>query len=101
MHKVVFRPRAEQRLTELAVYIASQASTEVANGYLDRILATCDALAHFPERGSKRDDIRPGLRMIGMERRVTIVFRVLKTRVEIVTIAYGGRNFERELRKGK
>lgn len=35
------------------------------------------------------------------ERRVTIAYRVLKTRVEIVTIAYGGRDFERVLRKGK
>jgi hypothetical protein len=28
-------------------------------------------------------------------------FRILKTRVEIVGIAYGGRDFERELCKGK
>jgi toxin ParE1/3/4 len=32
---------------------------------------------------------------------VTIVFRVLKTRVEIVTVAYGGRDFEGELRNEK
>jgi toxin ParE1/3/4 len=58
-------------------------------------------LAHFPERGTKRDDILPGLRTIGFERRAMIAFRVLKTRVEIVTIAYGGRDFERELRDNK
>jgi toxin ParE1/3/4 len=39
----------------------------------------------------------PGLRTIGFERRVTIAFRVLKSRVEIVAIAYGGRDFESEL----
>jgi toxin ParE1/3/4 len=58
------------------------------------------SLAHVPERGTKRDDILPGLRTIGFERRVTIAFRFLKTRVEIVTIAYGGRDFEAELREG-
>jgi toxin ParE1/3/4 len=58
-------------------------------------------LATFPERGTRRDDILPGLRTIGFERRVTIAFRVLKARVEIVTIAYGGRDFERELRRQK
>ena len=58
-------------------------------------------LATFPERGRRRDDILPGLRTIGFERRATIAFRVLKTRVEIVSIAYGGRDFERELRKNK
>jgi toxin ParE1/3/4 len=43
----------------------------------------------------------PGVRIIGFEGRVTIAFRALKTRVEIVTIAYGGRDFVRELRKRK
>jgi toxin ParE1/3/4 len=100
-HSVVFRRRAEKRLIELGDYIANQAGPVIANGYLDRIYAACMALADFPERGRRRDDILPGLRTIGFERRVTIAFRVLKTRVEIVTIAYGGRDFERELRKGK
>jgi len=58
-------------------------------------------LADFPERGTKRDDILPGLRTIGFERRVTIAFRVQETRVEIVTVAYGGRNFERTLLEGE
>jgi toxin ParE1/3/4 len=59
------------------------------------------SLAHAPMRGTKRDDILPGLRTIGFERRVTIAFRVLKARVEIVTIAYGGRDFESTLRESK
>ena len=58
-------------------------------------------LATFPERGRRRDDIQPGLRVIGFERRVAIAFRILKTRVEIVSIAYGGRDFERDLSKGE
>ena len=99
--KVIFRDEAENDLTELALYIASHSGSVVANRYLDRIYAACAGLAHFPERGRRRDDILPGLRTIGFERRATIVFRVLKTRVEIVSIAYGGRDFERELRKRK
>jgi toxin ParE1/3/4 len=62
-----------------------------------RIEAACMALAEFPERGTRRDDIAPGLRILGFERRVTIAFRMLRTRVEIVTIAYGGRDFETDL----
>jgi toxin ParE1/3/4 len=57
------------------------------------------ALAEFPERGRSRDDILPGLRTITMERRVIIAYRVRRTRVEIVTIAYAGRDFARELRR--
>jgi len=96
--KVYFRPQAEADLFALYEYIAGQASVMIAGNYIDRIEAACLSLGEFPERGTRRDDILPGLRTIGFERRATIAFRVLKTRVEIVTIAYGGRDFESELK---
>ncbi len=99
--KVVLLASASRELTELGLYIASQSNAKVANDYLDRIYAACIGLATFPERGRRRDDILPGLRTIGFERRVTIAFRVLKTQVQIVTIAYGGRDFASGLRKGE
>ena len=98
---VIFRRRAEAQLTELGLYIADQAGLAAANAYLDRIYVACMALAELPERGPRRDDILPGLRILAFERRVTIAYRVLKTRVEIVSIAYGGRDLARELRKPK
>jgi toxin ParE1/3/4 len=79
----------------------AHSSPEIAIGYVRRIQEACLGLATFPKRGHRRDDILPGLRVVGFERRVSIAFRVLKTRVEIVSIAYGGRDFEREPRKGK
>jgi len=97
-HKVYFKPQAEADLVALYDYIASQAGVTVAGRYIDRIEAACLALQNFPERGTRRDDILPDLRTIGFEHRATIAFRVLKTRVEIVTIAYGGRDFESVLR---
>jgi toxin ParE1/3/4 len=100
-HKFVCRAAAVVDLTALYDYIASESSSEIAIGYIRRIQEACMGLATFPERGRRHDDIWPGLRVIGFERRVSIAFRVLKTRVEIVTIDYGGWHFERELRKGK
>lgn len=97
--EVVFLRPAENRLTELGVYIAGETGVRIANDYLDRIHAACMTLAEFPERGRSRDDILPGLRTITMERRVTIAYRVRRKRVEIVTIAYAGRDFARELRR--
>jgi toxin ParE1/3/4 len=79
----------------------SDNSPEIAIGYIRRIQEACARLATFPERGGRRDDIQPGLRVVGFERGVAIAFRVLKTRVEIVSSAYGRRDFEPELRKGK
>jgi toxin ParE1/3/4 len=97
--EVYFRPLAEADLLALYEYIAGKAGVIVAESYIERIEAACLALANFPERGTRRDDILAGLRTIGFERRATIAFRVLKTRIEIVTIAYGGRDFESALRE--
>jgi toxin ParE1/3/4 len=95
--EVIFRPEAEADLVGLYEHIAERSGYRIAGSYIERIEEACMALATFPKRGTRRDDILPGLRTLGFERRVTIAFRVLKTEVEIVTIAYAGRNFEDDL----
>ena len=70
---------------------------EVAGGYIGRIEEACLQLRDFPERGSRREDIAPGLRTIGFERRVSIAFRVLPREVEIVAIVTGGRQLTPDL----
>jgi toxin ParE1/3/4 len=49
------------------------------------------------ERGHRRDDVRPGLRIVGFERRITIAFTVSAEDVTILRIFYAGRNWEDEL----
>jgi toxin ParE1/3/4 len=71
-----------------------------AGGYIDRLEAACRALEIFPERGTRRDDIRPGLRVMGFERRATIIFQVTEGEVVIVRIFYGGQDYEAALRDG-
>jgi toxin ParE1/3/4 len=92
--KVLFRPQAEADLLALYRYIAEASGLAIAGNYIDRIETACMSLAEFPNRGAKRDDLAPGLRTIAFERRVTIAYRVLKTRVEIVNIAYAGRDLD-------
>ncbi|MGA2289687.1 type II toxin-antitoxin system RelE/ParE family toxin [Bradyrhizobium sp.] len=96
--KVLFRPQAEADLLALYRYIAGASSLATAGNYIDRIETACMSLAEFPNRGTKRDDLAPGLRTIAFERRVTIAYRVLRTRVDIVTISYAGRDFENAFR---
>jgi toxin ParE1/3/4 len=96
--KVFFQPRAEADLLALYRYIAETSGLDVAGNYIDRIEVACMGLATFPNRGVRRDDLAPGLRAIAFERRVTIVYRVLKARIEIVTVAYAGRDFESAFR---
>jgi toxin ParE1/3/4 len=95
---VSFRPAAEADLLSLYYYVAEASGPITAASYIDRIEAACLSLAQFPNRGVKRDDIASGLRTLTLERRLTIAYRVHRTEVEIVTIAYAGRNFERDLR---
>ena len=99
--EVEFLPLAEADLFGLYDYIAEKAGRAVAGSYIDRIEAACRALARFPERGTRRDDIMPGLRIIGFERRATIVFRVSEHIVTIVRVFYGGQDFERKLQNSE
>ncbi|MGH7075579.1 MAG: type II toxin-antitoxin system RelE/ParE family toxin [Stellaceae bacterium] len=90
-HSVVFAPEAEADLAELYDYIARHGGPERALRYVERIVATCRGLAIFPERGTRRDDIRPGLRITSHARRVTIAFHLAGGTVTIDRILYAGR----------
>lgn len=97
-HNVRFRPSARRDLLAVHDFIASASGHGVARGYLDRIEQACNALADFPERGTLRPDLGPGLRLLGFERRATIIFRIWKDEVQIVRVLYGGRDIEAVLR---
>jgi toxin ParE1/3/4 len=97
IYKIRFRPQAEADLIALDDFIADKSGMAVARAYLDRIEAACLALETFPRRGSSRDDILPGLRLVGFERRAVIAFRIKAAQVLILRIFYGGRDVERLL----
>ena len=92
--RVVFAPEAADDLTELYDWIAAAASPTVAMGYLDRVEGFCLRLGIGSERGQIRADIRPGLRIVGFERRLTIAFTVGDERVTILRVFTAGRNWE-------
>lgn len=92
--RVIFTPLAERHIDSLHEYITTHASEDRANSYVGRIVAFCEGLTTFPLRGTKRDDLLPGLRITGFERRVTIAFVVTADAVLIEGIFYGGRDFE-------
>lgn len=69
-----------------------------ADHYVGRIVAACEKLRRFPQRGTKRDEILPGLRTVGFERRATIAVVVEAGKVIVEGIFHGGRDFEAALR---
>ena len=62
--------------------------------YIERIEKYCRGFAEFPHRGIIRDDLLPGLRVVGFERRISLAFHVQPNRVTFVRILYGGRDVE-------
>ena len=97
---VVFAPEAEDDLLQIYDFIADRANPERAYAYVERISAYCLGFATFPERGVKRDELRPGLRIVGFERRVTIAFHITPALVVIDRILYWGRDVAGPLADG-
>ena len=97
-YDVYFSPEARDDLYRLIDWIEHAAGERRALAYADRLEEFCRGLALAPGRGHRRDDIRPRLRIVGFERRVTIAFAVDVGRVDILRVFYGGRNWEMLLR---
>jgi toxin ParE1/3/4 len=93
-HRIEFSPEALGDLIDLYDHIALRDGAERAIGYIDRIEECCRNLSVFPGRGVRRDDLRPGLRVLGFERRAVIALQIDADTVTILRILYGGRDLE-------
>lgn len=90
---VVFTPEALDQLEALYRYIAAAASPLVAQRYTNAIVDYCETLETFPLRGTRRDDIRPGLRITNYKGRAVIAFNVSEKVVSIIGVFYGGQDY--------
>ena len=98
-YEVHFLTGAIHDIDALYCYIAEENSFEIAARYLARIERFCFSLETFPLRGTAVAGEVAGLRRMGFERKVTILFKVGEKRVEILRILYGGQNLEPVLEK--
>ena len=96
-HGVVFTPEAEEQLVELYRYIEDNATADVALRYTTAVVEYCEGLETFPQRGTPRDDIRPGLRTTSYKRRTEIAYTVEDGTVSIIGVFHGGRDYETAL----
>jgi toxin ParE1/3/4 len=93
-YNIIFSPEAETQLIELYDYIVFHASSDIALRYTEAIVNYCESLSTFPHRGTKRDDIRSGLRITNYRKRVVIAFTIESELISILGIFYGGQNYE-------
>lgn len=96
-YRVEFNPEARVDLLNLYNYIAERSGESRALAYIERIEEACMSLETFPTRGKLWDGLRPGLRVMGFERRATIAFQVNPGVVAIFRVLYGGRDLRQEL----
>ncbi|MDQ6432439.1 type II toxin-antitoxin system RelE/ParE family toxin [Mesorhizobium sp. LHD-90] len=76
--------------------VAEVGGTRIAFNYVQRVRAFCEKLEYGSERGTRRDELRPGLRVVGFERRISVAFMVEPERVVILRVFYGGMDWENE-----
>jgi toxin ParE1/3/4 len=95
---LVFAPQAERALLDLQLYITEQSSVDRASHYVDRILEHCELLTDFPDLGKVRDDIAPGVRVTGFERRITLAYSLTAREVRILGVYASAMDWERLMR---
>jgi toxin ParE1/3/4 len=96
---VVSAPEALADLRSLYNIIADASLPGSALACIKELRQYCLSVADFPERGTRRDSIRPGLRTLGYRRRVMVVFHITDAAVVIDRLLYGGSDIEGLLRE--
>ena len=95
--RVRFAPEAESQLATIEAYIANASGSPViAANYVEAIIDHCERFTLFPQRGTRRDDLFPGLRVTHYRGSAVIAFTLdldAET-VSIVGVFYGGQNYE-------
>jgi plasmid stabilization system protein ParE len=100
IYTVRFAPAARDQLDAIEDYIALVSGLPAtAARFVDGIVAYCESFETFPERGTRRDDLLPGLRVTSYRKSTTVAFRV-DTNAQIVAIIgvfHGGQDYEAAL----
>jgi toxin ParE1/3/4 len=91
--RVTLSETAIAELSAMGRWISEQSDMDTANRYIARVQAACDRLSFFPNRGTPRFDILPGLRTIVFERRTIIAYRVEGRNVIILRVLHSARDF--------
>lgn len=100
MLRVAFREQAVSDLAAIFAYILENTGSPAsARNHIERLERQCQALSLFPRRGIQRNDIRPGLRVLPIERRSVIAYVVESDGIRITSIFHAGQDFEALLRE--
>lgn len=81
-YKFVITPEAFEQLRAIERYIAGASGYPmIAERYVDALVSYCESLDTFPQRGTLREDIRHGLRVLPYRDSAEVAFTVTETEV--------------------
>jgi toxin ParE1/3/4 len=93
MPRIIRRERALDDLAEHWSYRALAVDEASADALIDRIEKRLLLLAEYPESGSKRDELRPGLRSVPLGKLV-LFYNPLRDGIELVRVLDGRRDLQ-------
>lgn len=96
MPRVRLSADAQADLDDYRAWLLQAAGEGVADAWTDGLLDWIAELRTFPERGSPRPDLRPGIRTRVFRRRVTIAYAVVDDVVTVLRVFGRGRNVTTE-----
>ena len=99
MSRVLKRPKAEDDLINLWLYLAEEAGADFASRYLLELEDELLKIAPFPESGRARDELHPGLRSLPFDRLV-LFYLPHPEGIELVRVLAGARDLEHVAEEG-
>jgi len=85
------------KLAEQQDYLSWRAGEAIATQYIDGILGYLAGLETFPRRGHRRDDLLPGLMVIGYGKSANIAVVIEGAHCYVVGLFFGGEDYEESL----
>ena len=100
--RILRTPAARIDAVEIAVFLGTEASVDVANRFLDAIESAYEQLAKMPQLGSRYRTTNPALEHVRKWRvpdfpNHLIFYRPIKSGVEVVRVLHGARGLGRLL----
>lgn len=102
IYRVVERPEVVADYIAIALHIIDWTDDPGgARRRVERIRTFVRGLKNTPHRGTRRDDLRPGLRIVPFERHAAIAFEIdAESRtVTVLRVFYGGQDYEAVMRE--
>ena len=90
---LIYSPEAQTDLDEIFDFIAADNPAR-AQTYIAEIRQTCRSLCDTPQIGMERADLRPGVRIFPLWRRIVIAYELPPERVDILRVFSGGQDYE-------